>query len=385
VSPGQSIQAAVDASFVGDTVLLADGNYGSQSVTINKAIRLMAQHIHAAILEGASIEPLSIDAGGSGVGLHLSGAGMMIDGLYLRWHATGIEAYHAGPFTIQNTEVQSALDDGISVYDAINPLVRCNWLLDPYLPNDPKQTAPNGAADSAGTAQMDYGVNCYGCLNAQVIHNYFMGRFNQALSFKEGNVNPTASDNTFEGSRLTAIYFGQNVPNNGPYPYAGLPTGPDVGTLVADRNVFRQARDSRGVYYLRTPITVWNVNATITEITNNVVESSEYGLGIVPECEAVTAPGCAVGPVILSGNIVSGAVTDGGTTYQINTTGCDLALNSWTSSNVIQVTMTNQTCVNTRGVVIDGYSAMFTQSGTTISTSPVPALRWASPATDPLR
>jgi hypothetical protein len=41
---GGSIQAAVDSAPNGGTVILPDGNYGPQSVSINKSIRIKAQN-----------------------------------------------------------------------------------------------------------------------------------------------------------------------------------------------------------------------------------------------------------------------------------------------------------------------------------------------------
>jgi hypothetical protein len=87
VSPGQSIQTAVNAAAPGDTVELADGNYGARSVSIAKPVRLKAAHKHGAILEGQATEPSRANAGGTGTGVRISGRGAMVDGLYLRWHS----------------------------------------------------------------------------------------------------------------------------------------------------------------------------------------------------------------------------------------------------------------------------------------------------------
>ena len=385
VTAGASIQAAVNAASPGDTVLLSDGNYGSQRVSITKRIRLKAASKHGAVLQGQSTEPSSATAGGSGTGVRLAGvgaAGAMVDGLYLRWHGTGIDVDATGPVTIQNNKIQSALRRGIQVWDARDPMIRCNLIYDPYLPNDPKAQTPTSTVGPTD-AQTGYGLNFYGSMRPKAIHNYFNGVFNQTLSFKEGNLDPVASDNTFEGSKLTALFFGQNGPGNGPYSYTGLPRGPDQGTMVAERNVFRQVRDSRGVYYMRTPVRVWHIDGDVT-LRGNVVESSEQGLGEVPECRVSGDAGCPTpgSTVRLEDNTVSGAVMMDGTRYQVNTTGCVLAVDSWTSSNQIPVAMVDQTCVSTPQI-IQGFASMFTQTGTRTLQDPIPTLRTATPATDP--
>lgn len=382
VLPGQSIQAAVDSAVAGDTVELADGNYGAQSVSVTKAIRLRAAHKFGAVLQNGS-EPSSANASGSGTAISVHNGGMVIDGLELRYYATGIDVDNGGPLTIQNNRVVSPSSAGIQIYDARQPRVQCNSILDPYLPNDPNSQSP-ATPPNISDAQADYGVNFYGTTDPVATHNYFRGIFNQALSFKEANRNPTASFNTFEGSKLTALFFGQNGPHNGPYEYAGLPTGADFGTLTADSNVFREARDSRGVYYLRSPIRVWHVNGNVV-LKNNVVESSEQGFLI--ECKASSDGGCAQGSVSMTDNTVGGAVDNGGTRVQVNRTGCVLA---WTGITPPRVTasMTNTTCVSTPQTLwvgSDGFSGgpTVSQSGTRVASSPVSSLRTASEQFDP--
>jgi hypothetical protein len=389
VSPGQSIQAAVNAAAGGDTVELADGNYGAQSVSVAKPIRLMAAHRHGAILEGQATEPSHANAGGTGTGVRVSGAGAMVDGLYLRWHATAISV-KGGPATIQNNRVQSPSSAGIQIYDARSPLVRCNWVLDPYLPTDPKSQSP-ATAPAISEAQADYGVNCYGCRDPRIIHNYFNGIFNQTLSFKEGNVNAVASDNTFEGSKLTALFFGQNRPHNGPYKTTGLPTGPDVGSIVAERNVFRSARDARGVYYMRSPIRVWHVRGAV-RLADNVVESAEQGVLI--ECKRSGDAGCvgddsgaSQSTVTMAGNVIGGAVMDGTSRYQVNRAGC---VRAWTGITPPRVTtsVSDQLCIATPravSVASDGYNGApaISNAGIRNMAGPISTLRAAVPATSP--
>jgi hypothetical protein len=378
VSPGQTIQTAVDAASAGDTVLLRDGDYGKQSVTITKAIRLKAEHRFGAHLWGTA--PTVAGDATTGTAVTVRGAGMMVDGLDMRYYATGIDTDNSGPFTLQNNWLQGMSSAGIQVFDARQPLVQCNVVLDLYLSGDPVSTSPTQPSPIANP-QSDYGVNFYGATDPVATHNYFGGVFSQSLSFKEGNRNPTATYNTFEGSSLTAMIFGQNGPHNGPYDYSGLPNGPDFGTLTAHHNVFREVYDFRGtqrvVYYVRSPMRVWHVNGT-TNLSDNIVESSAQGLGIVPECRVSGDAGCAAGTVNLARNTVSGAVQDGATIYQV-ASACDLAVDSWSASNAIPVSMTNQTCVSASPVVSGNGAFMFSQSGTRSLTTPIPTLRRLTP------
>lgn len=258
--------------------------------------------------------------------------------------------------------------------------MQCNWLLDPYLPEDPTSDDPS-VPPAIDDAQADYGINFYGATEPRALHNYFHGVFNQTLSFKEGNRNPTAAFNTFEGSKLTALFFGQEDPHNGPFDYAGLPTGPDFGTLTAEGNAFRQVFDDRGVYYLRTPIRVWHVDGA-TVVRDNVVESSAQGLGVI-ECKTGPVPGCARGTVELSGNTVGGAVSHGGERVQV-ASGCLLAVDAWSAPTAaeMEVTMTAQTCVSAAPIVI-GDDLPIAHVGTVELDGPITTLRAATPATDP--
>jgi Right handed beta helix region len=379
VRPGQSIQAAVNDTAAGGTVELLDGNYGKQSVSITKRIRLKARNQYGAVLSG--IAPTVAGNSSSGTGVAIAGsraAGAMVDGLDIRYYAIGIAVDSSGPLTIQRNRITSMSSTGIQVWDARQPVVQCNDVRDPYLAGDSPSQSPS-SRPAISDAQSDYGVTFYGSTDPVARNNYFMGVFNQTLSFKEGNRNPTASFNTFEGSQLTALFFGQNRPHNGPYDYTGLPVGPDVGTLTADSNVFRKTRDSRGVYYLGSPIRVWHVDGATT-LKNNVVETSAEGLGII-ECRISGDAGCAKGTVTLENNTVSGAVLNGSTRVQVGN-GCLLTVDSWNSRNAIPVSLRNQTCVSTNSVIV-GSGLAVAQTGTRVVTGPIPRLRSFRPAFDP--
>jgi hypothetical protein len=375
VSPGQSIQAAVNAASPGDTVELADGTYNRVQATIAKAIRLRAQHPFGAVLVGTP----------TGTAIAVRGDGVVVEGVEIRYYDTAIAVDDATNTLVQGNRVVSSYGAGVQLWDTRNSEVRCNELLDPYLADDPTATL---TSQSIGDAQMDYGVNAYGAINPRVEHNYFSGIFNQALSFKEGNLDAYAGYNTFEGFNLTALFFGQNVPHNGPYDHNGLPVGPDRGTLVAEFNVFRPVYGTRGaakvVYYARSPIRVWHVDAT-TILRGNVIEASEQGFLL--ECRAGASAGCARGTILLQDNVVGGRVRDlGGSLTTVNRSAGVLLLSGLPAA----VTLSHNlfalvpTAIGNSSDGVSGTPSV-TQSGTTVMTSTAAplALRAARATTDP--
>ena len=369
VSAGQSIQTAVNSASAGDTVELADGDYGKQSVSVTKAIRLKAHTPGGARLWGT--RPASANSGGTGTAVSVSGGGIMIDGLDIRYYGTGIGGSGVGPITIQRNRFESNSEQGVSIYDAIRPVVQCNDFRDPYLPDDAAAQSPTGTPGFLD-AQMDYGVQIYGATDPVVNHNYFFGVFNETASFKEGNRNPTASYNTFEGSRYTGLFFGQNGGTQGPYPHSGLPPDVDNGRITAEFNVFREGRDAAGIYYLRTPIRVWHVRAQPLTLNGNVIEVGNQG--ILLQCTAgpiSSISGCGEGSYTLTNNTVGGAVMFNGARVQVNTTACILA--GPISSTGITASSTNLKCLNTP--VVQRGPQPVSMTGTQTASDPVAVLR----------
>jgi len=388
VTPGQSLQTAISAAAPGDTVELADGTYTRVQATITKAIRLRAQHPFGAVLVGNATPRTANDTSvgtPTGTAIAIRGNGVAVEGLEIRYYDTAITVDDSSSTLVQGNRIVSSYGVGIQLWDTRNSEVRCNELLDPYLADDPTASL---TSQSIGDAQMDYGVNAYGAISPRVEHNYFFGIFNQALSFKEGNLDAYAGYNTFEGFNLTALFFGQNVPHNGPYGYTGLPVGPDRGTLVAEYNVFRPVYGVRGaakvVYFARSPIRVWHVDAT-TILRGNVVEASEQGFLL--ECRAGASAGCAAGTILLQDNVVGGRVRDlAGSLTAVNRTAGVLLFSGLPAA----VTLTHNLFAmvpTTIGNSSDGVSGTpsVTQSGTTVmsSTGAALPLRAARATTDP--
>jgi hypothetical protein len=315
--------SVVSHAAAGDTFELADGVYDGASVTLTKAVRLRAAHQFGAVLVGGPTPRFANDTGlgghtGTAVSVRASGAA--VEGLELRYYDIGIDLDGVANVAIQGNRIVSMYDAGVQVWDTKAVEIRCNEVLDPYLAQDAPATVTSGPGVS--DAQSDYGVAVYGSLAPRVEHNYFHGVFNQTLSFKEGNRDAYAGYNTFEGSALTALFLGQNIPHNGPYSFTGLPIDEDRGSIVAEDNVFREVygvRDgAKVVYYLRSPIRVWHVDGTTT-LRDNVIEQAQQG--IMLECRSGSQAGCNAGTTRLTGNTIGGRVRDlGGTIRQVNTT-----------------------------------------------------------------
>jgi hypothetical protein len=381
-----TLSSVVSHASAGDTIELADGIYNGASVTLTKAVRLRAAHQFGAVFVGGPTPRYANDTGlgghaGTAVSVRASGA--VVEGLDLRYYSVGIDLDSVANVTVTGNRVVSMYDAGIQVWDTRNAEVRCNQVLDPYLAQDAPATVTSGPGISE--AQSDYGVAVYGSLQPRVEHNYFHGVFNQTVSFKEGNRDAYAGYNTFEGSALTALFFGQNIPHNGPYSFTGLPVDEDRGTIVAEYNVFREVygiRDgAKVVYYLRSPIRVWHVDGNTT-VRGNVIEQAQQG--VLLECRSGSQAGCNAGTTRLTGNMIGGRVRDlSGTIRQVNTTAGALVYTGLQA----QATLDGNVFASL-GTVVGSYSDGV--SGTpSIALSAnreltaVPDLRPATAATDP--
>jgi hypothetical protein len=384
-----TLSSVVARASAGDTVELADGAY-SGSVTITKPVRLRAAHQFGAVFVGGPTPRFANDTGlGShtGTAIAVRASGAMVEGLELRYYDVGIDLDGVANVTVQGNRVVSMYDAGIQVWDTKSAEVRCNQVLDPYLAQDTPATVTSGPG--IPDAQSDYGVAVYGSLQPRVEHNYFHGVFNQTVSFKEGNRDAYAGYNTFEGSALTALFFGQNLPHNGPYDFTGLPVDEDRGTIVAENNVFREVYGMRDgakvVYYLRSPIRVWHVDGNTT-IRGNVVEQAQQG--ILLECRSGSQAGCNAGTTRVTGNTIGGRVRDlGGTIRQVNVTAGALVFTGLQA----QTTLDGNVFASL-GTIVGSYSdgvsgtPQLAYTGNRELSSPGAAsldLRPATPATDP--
>jgi hypothetical protein len=323
VATPSTLSAVVAQAAAGDTIELADGVYDHASITLTKTVRLRAAHQFGAVLVGGPTPLRANDTslgGHTGTAISVRASGAVVEGLELRYYDIGVDLDGVANVAVQGNRLVSMYDAGVQVWDTRAAEVRCNEILDPYLAQDAPATVTSGPGVS--DAQGDYGVAVYGSLAPRIEHNYFHGVFNQTLSFKEGNRDAYAGYNTFEGSALTALFLGQNIPHNGPYSFTGLPVDQDRGSIVAEYNVFREVYGIRGgatvVYYMRSPIRVWHVDGATT-LRGNVIEQAEQGITL--ECRSGSQAGCNAGTTRLTANTIGGRVRDlGGTIRQVNTT-----------------------------------------------------------------
>jgi hypothetical protein len=391
VATPATLTAAVASAAAGDTVLLKDGVYSRATVTLTKPIRLMAEHPFGALFVGGPTPRFANDVGlgpHANVAITIRASGAAVEGLDLRYYEIAVEVAGVANALVQGNRIESVYNAGVFVWDAIATEIRCNEILDPYLAQDPVATVSSGSA--LINAQSDYGVMVFGTRDTRVEHNYFFGVFNQTVSFKEGNWNPYAGFNTFEGSALTALFFGQNRPHNGPYAFTGLPIDSDRGRLVAEDNVFREVYAPRNgvnvVYYLRSPIRVWHVNGDTT-LRDNVVEEAQQGFLL--ECRAGPQAGCDAGTTTIAGNTIGGEVRDlAGVLQRVNATAGVLVFSGLRAAATIQgnafALLPAAIGPFSDGVIgLWPYRASANRVITTAPTGANLALRRATPATDP--
>jgi hypothetical protein len=381
-----TLSSVVAHAAAGDTIELADGVYGGASVTLTKPVRLRAAHQFGAVFVGGPTPRYANDTGlgghaGTAVSVRASGAA--VEGLELRYYDVGIDLDGVADVAVQGNRVVSMYDAGVQVWDTRSAEIRCNEILDPYLAQDAPATVTSGPGISE--AQSDYGVAVYGSLQPRVEHNYFHGVFNQTLSFKEGNRDAYAGYNTFEGSALTALFLGQNIPHNGPYDFTGLPIDQDRGTIVVEGNVFREVygiRDgAKVVYYLRSPIRVWHVDGNTT-VRGNVIEQAQQG--VLLECRSGSQAGCNAGTTRVTGNTIGGRVRDlGGVVRQVNVTAGALVFTGLQAQTTLDdnVFASLGTVVGSYSDGVSGTPSLALSANRELTAAP--DLRPATAATDP--
>lgn len=302
------------ASADGDTIQWANGTYAvAAPIVIAKKIRIKAQNPRQAIFTGGTAPTSATNDPGHTVYCFRTNSaaadGAYFEDMYFKYFGVSIDLDSSKNVVIQGNKIETNYDIGIILWDCVSPLVHMNEFWDPYLAGDTAATLT--APPSFTDAMMDYAVNVYGCTNPKVTHNYFHGSFNQVVSFKEGNLNPTASYNTFEGFNLTGLFFGQNKPGgNGPYGDTGLPIAPDHGILTAEYNVFRPiVNGSNQIYRGNIAIRMWHVNGDMV-VRGNVVESSIGGIFIEGKESPINTNGYATGTALIERNTVSGSWRD---------------------------------------------------------------------------
>lgn len=289
--PFQTIQKGINAASPGDEVVVMPGVYSGSYATYGHAefnlntgngrsgqesapITIKAQY---PATEVDSQSQKTIIQGPGGFGFYITNVSyIVIDGFEIIGFQAGIGIHGSEYITVRRNILRSNTAAGIENAPASNSIYEYNQFLDPG-PSYPE----------LDNAIQDYGINFYtGSANNQVVHNYFFGKHNQALSWKRKAGPGYAAYNTFEGCMYTCLYIGQNDDE----PDGGDMTSYDV---TVEYNVFRDAVDDgsgsdvgaqNGTYYrLRTPITIRNAQNTI--VRNNFVENSLQSPVYVIGCE----------------------------------------------------------------------------------------------------
>lgn len=285
--PFQTIQQGIASAGPGDTIVVRPGTYDSQYARATYGHAEWNSNVGSqGGQNGTAAAPITLKAenpatespanlrsvilgNGSGFGIYLNGAQhIIIDGFEITNFETGIGLHNGtNNVTIRRNILRSNTAVGAECAPCSNSLFEYNAFVD-----------PGPAYPDLSDAVQDYGLNFYeGSANNTVVHNYFFGKHNQALSWKRKAGPGYAAYNTFEGFMYTAIYLGQNDDEGGQDM-----TSYDV---TVEYNVFRDATDaSTGVYYRsRSPITIRNIQNAI--VRYNYIENM-YGAAIyVRSCE----------------------------------------------------------------------------------------------------
>ncbi len=282
-SPFRTIKKGVSVLDSGDTLIVLPGNYGYEfAITLSKSgtkknpIVIMAEKPGTVYLKGPRKDN-EVDMSskfkdcGSGSAIVVNNVShVVIDGFNVSNYRVGIDVgmwdssvlniehpeNKAHDVIVKNCTLDKNAGDGIQVFRVDSVLIsNCTFISD-FLPNE-----ENG--HKFLDAIQDYGCNFYSSTASVVENCYFYGSHNQALSFKEGDVDCIARKNIFEGAPLyTAIYLGQNrIADN-----SKENKNPSCNNLIAEYNVVRGAKGFR----VKSPIRVDNVINAI--VRNNYFE-----------------------------------------------------------------------------------------------------------------
>ncbi len=283
VSPFRTIKKGASVLNSGDTLIVKDGDYGYEfAIKIDKngqkdnPIVIMAENPGKVFLKGLRKEGEvdgadSLKDGDTGTAFVIANVSyVVIDGFIISNYRAAIDVgiwddaalkiekplKKAHNVVVKNCTLDKNGKDGIQVFRVDSVLVsNCIFISDYIMEEEHGETYPN--------AIQDYGVNFYSSTASIVEDCYFYGAHNQALSFKEGDVDCIARRNIFEGAPLyTGIYLGQNkIADN-----TEENKNPSCKNLIAEYNIVRGAKGFR----VKSPIRVDNVINAI--VRNNYFE-----------------------------------------------------------------------------------------------------------------
>ncbi len=263
--PFRTITHGASVLEAGDTLVIHDGDYGSEfdiripdSGTAGNPITIRAEHRGAVMLHGNRL-PDQMDGGG--IGFDVEGRSHLVfDGLSFTDYSVGIgvygdpegngEPYAGHHITIRYSSFHNNGDLGIEIVKTDGVLIsHCRFI---------SEKPPGGWPDpETPSAIQDYGVYFWHTHDSVVEDCYFYGAHNQALSFKQGCYDSVARRNIFEGALYTALYLGQNRREDG---------RPKCVNLTAEYNIVRGTAG----YRVKSPIRVDNVENAV--VRYNYVE-----------------------------------------------------------------------------------------------------------------
>ena len=242
VPAGGSIQTAINNTPVGGTVLVPNGTYST--FTLSKNVRVVAQNRYGATVNGSP----RFTAG-------------WIEGI--RFPNASVNADGSGTITFKGNQILNGPVPGqeFRIFRSTGKaIVWGNDFRDPHFGHD---------------NAVDYAVQMYGTVGAEVCHNYTYGNWHQAISFKEGNRDYSIAYNTIEGCDVgTCIFVGQNPGDNG--------LGYDTGLIQVHHNRVQRAVSSTGglLYHARDPIRIGYVSNGDVRVYDNVV-IGPLGMGML--------------------------------------------------------------------------------------------------------
>ncbi len=252
----------------GDTLIIASGDYGNESISV------AAGGKKGAPVTVKAAEPGKVVLTGQGKGRCfkiVDKSHVVVEGIKFTNYSVGVYIRRASHTTVRKCIFLNNHSAGVKLNDG-NPKECKLSHHHLFTENQFLDYAGSGLASPlSGGGMQDYGLCMYFSSKVQVTNNYFYGHHHQCCSFKEIMVDCRAANNVFEGAYYTGIYLGQNLDKHTGYSCRSR-------NLIAEGNTFRPTAE----YRLKSPIWVANVTGAI--VRNNFMDApngySGQGIGV---------------------------------------------------------------------------------------------------------